>query len=994
MDIEICTNSRLSATGLFPRILGHGSRDSLPFIVLPLANEGNLVRMLYTDHDWNTRVGILHQIALGVQALHTEGILHGDIKLENVLVTKDPGTNKYRAQLADFSHVVYLDGPARVYYGTPPYLPPEIWLDGDLFASLASDMWTFCMLFWRVCQYRDDSLTAQLSLLTAEAEPTLANISQSTSPLEKYMTLCRNLENDLLDSRTVDKQAQETVVKIFHSCSAGKDQRPTSIGFICDLLQRCKVEAENSSDLEERTRQMSLGSSNSDTAVAHDDFSIIKMFQDRAVWEVQKDFITELRTFALNADQVRAQRFETILIPFCQALGFGCARELQPLHQIMTKDAANLQNSEPPILWCLKVLEEALPMVRASITIPEQDLSSTVASNERRDEPNDKRSDDLPEDEAIALPAISADLVGGFTEDMNLEDYREMIWLAVRYDLPAVAIFIAGLVNAAGVEPVWGTNALHMLWNVNADSIETVAEALVKNGAEIDLISPAVKQPFVCSSNHLTMTGSPLAWATMAGNEAAVRTLVELGADPTCGSMSEDDQPLSLATSQYRPEILKVLLQSPKVAQIQSPVQRDKVAGNLLLALGPAIGKELRRVVLHGERCKELAWQTLAVVLDYFPEEERPFFLELLITLNVFINYLGNNTIFSTYFLDVVLQRRAAELSPVPEERRAEIMHGMVLLHEREGENLDLFLDTAIPKYPSILDVNAKSSDEQRTVLHLAAIFNTSTLIPILIRHGARLNEPDLDQVTPLGLAARMGSTEAFESLLSFGASITHALGTVLHNASMNVTSFCLVPYILNESASRALFHDPAILEATLASELCFTALGLSVLEAELESVRALLRAGANPHARATLPGFEVAMSVRELATLLYYRPSMRDGTKTWQKREQLDPGEQLERSAAIKRELYALCENEGFEEAGSLSFVQREENMGGKGYISILIHARKRREGEGGCGFISLDVKPVKPERAGLSMWDTEIDLREEEGIHMFQFPFVNNKA
>ena len=65
-------------------------------------------------------------IARGLSAMHHEGLIHRDLKLENVILTTEG-----RAKIMDFGLV--RDSGAKDEYqgrivGTPPYIPPEIWL--------------------------------------------------------------------------------------------------------------------------------------------------------------------------------------------------------------------------------------------------------------------------------------------------------------------------------------------------------------------------------------------------------------------------------------------------------------------------------------------------------------------------------------------------------------------------------------------------------------------------------------------------------------------------------------------------------------------------------------------------------------------------------------------------------------------------------------------------------------------------------------------------
>lgn len=61
-------------------------------------------------------------IAHGLSFLHKYGVVHGDVKLNNILIFEDP----YRAKLADFGHSVLDAGVStKLPGGTEAYVAPE-----------------------------------------------------------------------------------------------------------------------------------------------------------------------------------------------------------------------------------------------------------------------------------------------------------------------------------------------------------------------------------------------------------------------------------------------------------------------------------------------------------------------------------------------------------------------------------------------------------------------------------------------------------------------------------------------------------------------------------------------------------------------------------------------------------------------------------------------------------------------------------------------------
>ncbi|KAG1740743.1 kinase-like domain-containing protein [Suillus paluster] len=90
------------------------------------------------------------QMALGINALHSMGIIHRDIKPDNILID-----SHYNVKIADFgvSHLHGMplepgEGYMLVYVGSPAYMAPEVMFNkGDKYGCTV-DWWSFgCILY-------------------------------------------------------------------------------------------------------------------------------------------------------------------------------------------------------------------------------------------------------------------------------------------------------------------------------------------------------------------------------------------------------------------------------------------------------------------------------------------------------------------------------------------------------------------------------------------------------------------------------------------------------------------------------------------------------------------------------------------------------------------------------------------------------------------------------------------------------------------------------
>jgi serine/threonine protein kinase len=115
------------------------------YLVMELCSNGELYKLLRVSgklSESQTR-GILYQIVSGLSYLHSNGIIHRDLKLSNILLA-----NSNHLKIADFGLAVKLNDPSaeqKTMCGTPNYISPEI--VSRLPYGLASDTWALgCMM--------------------------------------------------------------------------------------------------------------------------------------------------------------------------------------------------------------------------------------------------------------------------------------------------------------------------------------------------------------------------------------------------------------------------------------------------------------------------------------------------------------------------------------------------------------------------------------------------------------------------------------------------------------------------------------------------------------------------------------------------------------------------------------------------------------------------------------------------------------------------------
>jgi len=91
---------------------------------------------------------IFHQICLGVEHLHQNGIVHRDIKTLNIMMTRN-GTVAKLADLGVSRQLSHQTMMLDTMYGTPLYLSPEL-VDNAAYNE-KTDIWSLGIVLYELC---------------------------------------------------------------------------------------------------------------------------------------------------------------------------------------------------------------------------------------------------------------------------------------------------------------------------------------------------------------------------------------------------------------------------------------------------------------------------------------------------------------------------------------------------------------------------------------------------------------------------------------------------------------------------------------------------------------------------------------------------------------------------------------------------------------------------------------------------------------------------
>lgn len=128
----------------------------IPMVFLELAELGTLTQYLAEKRiGVDSKIDIANDIGRGLQALHSCGITHGDLKFDNILMFKGPD-NKAQAKLSDFGCSMINgnskndDSVVEITAGTKPWNSPELGQKVPLSLLPHVDTYCFGLLVWRL----------------------------------------------------------------------------------------------------------------------------------------------------------------------------------------------------------------------------------------------------------------------------------------------------------------------------------------------------------------------------------------------------------------------------------------------------------------------------------------------------------------------------------------------------------------------------------------------------------------------------------------------------------------------------------------------------------------------------------------------------------------------------------------------------------------------------------------------------------------------------
>ena len=196
-EVQVLLHPPLRRQRNIAKILAHGwDEEILPFIVMEFADLGTASRFLQNEERaWNDMARLVVDVASGLSMLHGCDIVHGDVKLENVLMFSEAG-GEFVAKLSDFGFCCAEPLGEYQYVGTRLLNASEIRHPETLVtvdagrAFMRCDVYSFGILTWETFNnghrfYASNSI-AIASEDHEQAENFLSTLERAGSGLASY----------------------------------------------------------------------------------------------------------------------------------------------------------------------------------------------------------------------------------------------------------------------------------------------------------------------------------------------------------------------------------------------------------------------------------------------------------------------------------------------------------------------------------------------------------------------------------------------------------------------------------------------------------------------------------------------------------------------------------------------------------------------------------------------------------------------------------------
>lgn len=179
---------------------------------------------------------ILLQIALGVQDMHKKGVIHCDLKPDNIFMKYDKTKKKYEVKIGDFGISILMDSKTQSQKykglaGTKLFISPEVW--NDEYFGRKTDVWACGVIFYDILfglhpyQKENEKMDTNIIADRIEKKEKLELTKHLySSPYRKYRRLIENCLHLNKEKRFSSDEMVEELHKIsFNFYGEGEEEK-------------------------------------------------------------------------------------------------------------------------------------------------------------------------------------------------------------------------------------------------------------------------------------------------------------------------------------------------------------------------------------------------------------------------------------------------------------------------------------------------------------------------------------------------------------------------------------------------------------------------------------------------------------------------------------------------------------------------------------------------------------------------------------------------
>jgi serine/threonine protein kinase len=212
------------------------ARSGQPYLVMEFLEGEDLQTRLEREgaQDLSTTVAIVNQLASALTVAHAEGVVHRDLKPDNVFLVQRPDQAVF-VKIVDFGISKVLKPSAtkltvaRAVFGTPEFMSPEQAAGQQELIDHRSDQWSLACLAWFVLSARlpfsQGDVTATLNqVMAATPTPLGAGVPPFLPEVDKVL---RRAMSKLREDRFPTIRA---FARAFEAAATGAAVRPSGAG--------------------------------------------------------------------------------------------------------------------------------------------------------------------------------------------------------------------------------------------------------------------------------------------------------------------------------------------------------------------------------------------------------------------------------------------------------------------------------------------------------------------------------------------------------------------------------------------------------------------------------------------------------------------------------------------------------------------------------------------------------------------------------------------